>query len=154
MMSDSTPAVTRIALRAVVWIVILTVSACLFRAGIQLRRWAWENTQGIRFLADVNNLYRWGTDADQNGLFNMYRRIIADYGTDPPRPYGLDYGPLRLTIMTIWAHWVNQKYDASDQFDPDVSYEFHRPLLMTNAAFEAATAVAMVLVVGYMRKIA
>jgi MFS family permease len=153
MESNSTPFITRIALRVTVWVAVLTVSACLFRSGIKLRHWAWENTQNVRFLADVNNAYRWGSDADQNGLFNMYRRIVDDYGVEPPREWGLDYSPLRLTIVTLWAHWVNRNFDGNDQFDPDISYDFHRPLLMVNAAFEVATVVALVLVVGRMRQI-
>jgi len=153
MESNSTPFITRIALRVTVWVAVLVVSACVLRAGIQLRHWAWDNTNGIRFVEDAGNAYRWGTDADRNGLFNMYRRIVADWGVDPPREFGLDYGPLRLTIMTAWAHWVNRNFDRSDQFDPELSYQFHWPLLMVNAAFEAAAAVGVALAVGRMRRI-
>jgi hypothetical protein len=144
---------TRFALLATLWIVILTVSACVFHLGIRLRHWAWTNTESMHFQGDVTHAYLWGTTADQNGLLGMYRQIRADYGDQPDMQHGLDYAPLRLTIMTLWAHWVNQHFDPEDQWDPTKSYAFHRPLLMVNAACEAAAAVGVVLVLRLMRQI-
>jgi hypothetical protein len=135
------------------WVALLIVSACVFKVGIQLRRWAWEQTVNMHFIGDATHAYTWGSDSDNIGLFKRYRQIRADYGDQPPMEYGLDYTPLRLTIVTIWAHWVNQHFDGSDQWDPDKSYAFHRPILMFNAACEAAAAVGVVMVLRLMRKI-
>jgi hypothetical protein len=144
---------TRLALLATIWIVVLTISAGVFHLGIRLRHWAWTNTENMHFQNDVSRAYSWGTTADQNGLLGMYRQIRADYGDQPDMEHGLDYAPLRLTIVTLWAHWVNQHFDADDQWDPAKSYAFHRPLLMANAACEAAAAVGVVLVLRLMRRI-
>ena len=144
---------TRLALLATVWIVVLTISAGVFHLGIRLRHWAWTNTESMHFQGDVTHAYLWGTTADQNGLLGMYRQIRADYGDQPDMQHGLDYAPLRLTIMTLWARWVNQHFDPEDQWDPAKSYAFHRPLLMANAACEAAAAVGVVLVLRLMRQI-
>ena len=154
--SVSPPAATlaRLVLLATIWIVVLTISACVFRLGIQLRHWAWTNTENMHFQGDVTHAYFWGTTADQDGLLGMYRQIRSDYGDQPDMTHGLDYAPLRLTIVTIWAHWVNLHFDENDQWDPGKSYVFHRPLLMANAACEAAAAIGAVLVLRLMRRIA
>src|SRR5262249_38939789 len=86
----------------------------------------------------------------QEGMLGLYRAIRDDYGDDPPQQYGLDYAPLRLLIVTRWAHWVNQRFDSGDEWDPDKSYAFHRPLLMLNAGCEAATAIGVLLVLRLM----
>jgi MFS family permease len=143
----------RVALLATAWIVLLTLSACVFRAGVQLRHWAWTHTQNMHFQGDATHAYFWGTYADRNGLPGMYRQIRSDYGDQPPQSMGLDYSPLRLTIVTIWAQWVNRHFEANDQWDQNSSYQFHRPLLLLNAGCEAAAAVGVVLVLRLMRRI-
>jgi len=143
----------RLALLATVWIVLLILSACVFRVGVQLRHWAWAHTQNMHFQGDATHAYIWGTDAGRNGLLGIYRQIRSDYGDAPPQTMGLDYSPLRLTIVTIWAQWVNRHFEANDQWDPNTSYEFHRPLLLLNAGCEAAAAVGVVLVLRLMRRI-
>ena len=143
----------RLALLATVWIVLLTLSACVFRVGVQLRHWAWTQTENMHFQGDATHAYIWGTYADRNGLLGMYRQIRSDYGDQPPQNMGLDYSPLRLTIVTLWAQWVNRHFSDGDQWDPSISYEFHRPLLLVNAACEAAAAVGVLLVLRLMRRI-
>jgi hypothetical protein len=150
--SESTNAsrITRIAVVSSIWILVIVAGACLFRVGIQLRHWAWDECEHMHFVNDVSRALMWGTRADQEGVLNLYRSIREEYGDAPPQEYGLDYAPLRLLIATRWAHWVNQRFDASDEWDPEKSYAFHRPLLMLNAACEAATAVGVVLVLRLM----
>jgi hypothetical protein len=150
----SAATLTRLLLLTTLWLAIVIVSACLFRVGIQLRHWAWTNTENLHFQSDVTHAYGWGTDADQNGLLSLYRQIRADYGDTPDLDHGLDYAPLRLTIMKFWAHWVNQHFSPEDEWDTTKSYAFHKPLLMINAACEAAAAVGVVLVLRLMRRIA
>jgi len=144
---------TRLTLLASIWIIVLTFSACVFHLGIQLRHWAWINTENMHFQNDVTHAYQWGSDPDHVGLFNRYRQIRNDYGDEPPMDVGLDYAPLRLTIVTLWAHWVDHHFTADDEWDPAKSYAFHWPLLTTNAVCEAAAAVGVVLVLRRMRKI-
>lgn len=94
---------TRFALLATIWIILLTISACVFQLGIRLRHWAWTNTENMHFQNDVTRAYFWGSTADQNGLLGMYRQIRSDYGDQPDMAHGLDYAPLRLTIITLWC---------------------------------------------------
>lgn len=145
--------VTRWALLGSVWMIVLIVSVFVFHLGIEVRHWAWINTEDMHFQNDVTRAYFWGNTADQNGLLGLYREIRTDYGDQPDMQHGLDYAPLRLTIVTFWARWVNAHFDPGDQWDSATSYEFHRPLLMTNAACEAAAAAGVVLVLRLMRKI-
>jgi len=145
---------TRRLLLATVWISLFTISACLFYVGLRVRHWAWSETDNMHFQGDVTHAYQWGTDPDHIGIFNRYRQIRTDYGDRPPTDFGLDYAPLRLTIVTLWAHWVNRHFVAEDQWDPTTSYSFHRPLLITNAACEFAAAIGVVLVLHLMRRIA
>jgi hypothetical protein len=145
--------VARLAILASIWIAVIVASACVFRAGIQVRHWAWDECEHMHFVNDVSRALMWGTRADQEGVLGMYRGIREEYGDSPPMDSGLDYAPLRLLIATRWAHWVNQRFDSGDEWDPDKSYGFHRPLLMLNAACAAATAVGVVLVLRLMRRI-
>src|ERR1700728_2370427 len=149
----SAPRWKHLLLTATAWIALFVVSACIFKLGIQLRRWAWARTVNMHFYADATHAYMWGSDSDNVGLFRRYRQIRADYGDQPPMDAGLDYTPLRLTIVTIWAHSINKYFDASAQWDPDTSYAFHKPILMVNAVCEAAAAVGVVMVLRLMRKL-
>lgn len=144
---------TRYMLLATVWIIVITISACLFQIGVRLRHWAWMETENMHFQNDVTHAYQWGSDPDHVGLFNRYRQIRADFGDQPPLNVGLDYAPLRLTIVTFWAQWVNRHFDPEDQWDPAKSYAFHRPLLIANATCEFAAAIGVVLVLRLMRQI-
>jgi hypothetical protein len=132
---------------------LIVAAACIFKAGIALRRWAWAQTENMHFVGDATHAFMWGSDTDSVGLFRRYRQIRVDFGDQPPMKWGLDYTPLRLTIVTIWAHWVNKHFDGSDQWDPDKSYAFHRPILMVNDVCEAAAAVGVVMVLRLMRAI-
>src|SRR5271170_4388284 len=95
--STSPPAatLTRLAHLATAWIIVLTISVCVFDLGIRLRHWAWTNTENMHFQNDVTRAYFWGSTADQNGLRGIYRQIRADYGDQPDMEHGLDYAPLR-----------------------------------------------------------
>src|SRR5882757_5458041 len=97
----------------------------LFVGGVQLRRWIGENTRHVRYQHDIVNGFYWGNeilkearrlspdDATANswpgffrGYLALYDRVKEDaYEND----YRLDYPPLRLLAMAIWAKQVRNE---------------------------------------------
>src|SRR5947199_7873283 len=94
----------------------------LFLGGVQLRRWTWQETKHVRFQHDIVNGFYWGSEtlaegrklspdapdswfAFFRGYFALYDRVKREaYEGD----YGLDYPPLRLLAMSIWARQVRE----------------------------------------------
>ena len=96
----------------------------LLLGGIQLRRWTWEKTRHVRFQHDIVNGFYWGSEtlaearqlspneistnswtAFFRGYFALYDQVKREaYEKD----YRLDYPPLRLLVMSIWAKEVRR----------------------------------------------
>ena len=134
-------------------------------AGLQLRWWAWDQTEPIRFVQDIDNAFLQGTRTLGTGYLERY----DDNATNPIIPWGpatmsLDYGPGRLAIATLWTRWVRTRVTApslgpdrmTDLWygtfytrarELDAARELCRPLLMVNLTGEALAAVAMFLLV-------
>ena len=91
----------------------------LFLGGIQLRRWIGESTRHVRYQHDIVNAFYWGSETLKEarrlspnesaansftgfcrGYFALYDRVK---GKSYENDYGLDYPPLRLLVMAIWA---------------------------------------------------
>ncbi len=127
----------------------------IFLGGIQLRRWVGENTRHVRYQHDVVNALYWGNEtlkearrlspdeatADSwagflRGYFALYDRVKDEaYETD----YHLDYPPLRLLLMAIWAKQVHNQFPGLDAGHPKLV----NPLLKINIVFELLSAVAI-----------
>jgi hypothetical protein len=127
----------------------------LFLGGIQLRRWVGDTTKQVRYQHDIVNAFYWGsqvlTEARRlspnevsarswggfsRGYFALYDRVKNQAFENE---YGLDYPPLRLLLMAIWAKQVR------DQF-PIVDDEHPKPvssLLKINVVCELLSAVAI-----------
>ena len=91
----------------------------LFLGGIQLRRWIGESTRHVRYQHDIVNAFYWGSEtmkearrlapdeASANSLTGFGRGYLALYDRVKHKAYnkdyGLDYPPLRLLVMAIWA---------------------------------------------------
>ncbi|MGN6504401.1 MAG: hypothetical protein ACTHM6_02445 [Tepidisphaeraceae bacterium] len=118
--------------------------ALLVWGGLRLRAAVWEWTIPIRFNSDVNNGFRWGTFASRVGYWNVYDELGR-----PERDafflHLLDYGPLRLGVMSAWVNWVHVHYPGVTEREPSAA--FHAPLLWFNTAIEALTALATFLLV-------
>ncbi len=114
------------------------IVALLTVAGLKLRRWTWEQSATIHYAADMDNAWNWGSKAAREGYFSLYDNVIRD---TPDRRYGLDYVPLRLGVMTLWARWATAKFPDATQWRRD--YDFNAPLLRFNAFMEFAAAVGM-----------
>src|SRR5919106_1810130 len=122
--------------------------------GIQLRRWTWAETRHVRFQHDLVNAFYWGSEtlkearrlspdeasanswtAFARGYFGLYDRVKRKaYDHD----YRLDYPPLRLLAMSIWAKLVRSHFPEVDDGHP----KHVKPLLNVNLFCELISAVA------------
>src|SRR5919106_3873944 len=127
--------------------------------GIQLRRWTWAETRHVRYQHDLVNALYWGSqtlkearrlspdEASANswtafgrGYFALYDRVKRKaYEHD----YHLDYPPLRLLVMSVWAKVVRTDFPGVDDGHP----KHVKPLLNVNLFCELISAVAVFLLV-------
>ncbi len=135
--------------------------AVLFFGGVQLRRWTWDETRHVRFQHDIVNGFYWGSEtlaearrlspdeasanswtAFVRGYFALYDRVKREaYEND----YRLDYPPLRLLVMSIWAKQVRSDFPGVDDGHP----KHVKPLLYMNLFCELVSAVAIFLLVRF-----
>src|SRR5438067_9357858 len=131
----------------------------LLLSGVQLRRWTGEKTRHVRFQHDIVNGFYWGSEtlaearrlspdeASANswtafcrGYFALYDRVKREaYEND----YRLDYPPLRLLVMAIWAKQVRSEFPGVDDGHPKLV----NPLLKMNLLCELISAAAIFLLV-------
>src|SRR5947199_2447712 len=131
----------------------------LVLCGVQVRRWYVEKTRHVRFQHDIINGFYWGSEtlaearrlssdeASANswtafcrGYFALYDRVKREaYEND----YRLDYPPLRLLVMAIWAKQVRGEFPGVDDGHPKLV----NPLLKMNLLCELISAVAIFLLV-------
>jgi len=131
----------------------------LFLGGIQLRRWIGESTRHVRYQHDIVNAFYWGgqtmkearrlspDEASANSLTGFFRGYLALYDRVKHKAYnndyGLDYPPLRLLVMAIWARQVRSQFPGVDDGHPKLV----NPLLKINLLCELLSAVAIFLLV-------
>ncbi len=127
-------------LGAIVAVVVLV--AVGLGAGLPLRRALWRATASARFEHDVRNAVHWGSAADRRGLLDLYDQQVAEH---PDGRYGLDYPPLRLTLVAAWMRWNRARLDDGGAWRN--TWAYHRPMLWLNAAAELAALPAVFLLV-------
>src|SRR5438552_12504985 len=135
--------------------------ATLLLCGIQLRRWTWEKTRHVRFQHDIVNGFYWGSQsveegcrlsADDNsagswaaffrGYFALYDEVKREaYEND----YRLDYPPLRLLVISIWAKEVRTEFPGVDDGHP----HYVGVLLKANLLCELISAIAIFFLVRF-----
>ena len=131
----------------------------LFLGGVQLRRWIGETTRHVRYQHDTVNGFYWGSEvlkearrlssneASANSLTGFCRGYFALYERVKDKAYkkdyGLDYPPLRLLVMAIWAKQVRNQFPGVDDGHPKLV----NPLLKINLLCELLSAVAIFLLV-------
>lgn len=140
-------------------VLVALIIATIFLAGIQLRRWIGDTTRHVRFQRDIVNGFYWGSEvikearrlspdeASANswtgfcrGYFGLYDRVEQKaYHKD----YHLDYPPLRLLVMAIWAKQVRNAFPDVDDGHPKLV----NPLLKINLLCELLSAIAIFLLV-------
>ena len=130
----------------------------LLAGGIGLRRYAWQETTHLRFQRDIVNGFYWGSQvlaegrrlspeekpdswrAFARGYLGLYDRVQDEaYESN----YYLDYPPLRLLVMSIWAREVRAKFPGAEDGTPD----YVEPLLNVNLFCELITALGIFLLV-------
>src|SRR6266478_192606 len=140
-------------------IVIALLIATIFLTGIQLRRWIGDTTRHVRYQHDIVNGFYWGNEVlkearqlspDEGsanswtgfcrGYFALYDRV-KDKAYE--QEYGLDYAPLRLLAMAIWAKEVRDGFPWVDNDHPKLV----NPLLKINFICELVSALAIFLLV-------
>jgi hypothetical protein len=133
----------------------------LFLGGIQLRRWIGESTRHVRYQHDIVNAFYWGSEtmkearrlspdeASANSLTGFGRGYLALYDRVKHKAYnkdyGLDYPPLRLLVMAIWARQVRNQFPGVDDGHPKLV----NPLLKINLLCELLSAVAIFFLVRF-----
>src|ERR1700746_1862442 len=131
----------------------------LLLGGVELRHWAWDKTRHVRYQHDIVNGLYWGSEtlkearnlspetrsADSWSAF--FRAYLALYDRVKDEAYegdyGLDYPPLRLLVMSIWAKQVRNQFPGVDDGHPKLV----NPLLKINLMCELLSAVAIFLLV-------
>src|SRR6059036_2517049 len=104
----------------------------LLLSGVQLRRWTGEKTTHLRFQHDIVNGFYWGSETlaearrlspDDNswtaflrGYFAIYDRVKLDADEGD---YHLDYPPLRLLVMSVWAKHVRKDFPGAEDGKPE-----------------------------------
>ena len=147
------------AVKSVRPILILLFVGVVLAGGIELRRWTWENTRHLRFQRDIVNGFHWGSEtliearrlgpakSGPVSWTNFFRGYLALYDRVKreafDKQYHLDYPPLRLLVMSIWAKNVQKEFPGVEDGTPD----YVEPLLEMNLVCEALAAVAIFLIV-------
>ena len=145
------PRVRELGLRIFVALLI----AAVFVGGIQLRRWVGENTRHVRYQHDLVNALYWGNEtlkearrlspdeATANSWAGFLRGYLGLYDRVKDEAYDgeyhLDYPPLRLLVMAIWAKQVHDQFPGFDVGRPKLV----NPLLKINIMCELLSAVAI-----------
>jgi hypothetical protein len=130
----------------------------LLLGGVALRRYTWEQTTHLRYQQDIANGFYWGNQTMVEGhricpgekpdswrtfacgYLGLYDRVQADAYEEN---YYLDYPPLRLLVMSIWAKQVRAKFPGVEDGTP----EYVEPLLSVNLLCELVTAAGIFLLV-------
>jgi hypothetical protein len=140
-------------------IVIALLIATIFLTGIQLRRWIGDTTRHVRYQHDIVNGFYWGSEVlkearrsspderSANSWTGFCRGYLALYDRVKDKAYeqeyGLDYAPLRLLVMAIWAKEVRDGFPWVDNDHPKLV----NPLLKINFICELVSALAIFLLV-------
>jgi Glycosyltransferase family 87 len=140
-------------------IVVAILIATIFLAGIQLRRWIGDTTRHVRYQHDIVNGFYWGSEvlkqarrlspdeASANSWPGVWRGYLALYDRVKQKAYEkdyrLDYPPLRLLVMAIWAKQVRDGFPGVDDGHPKLV----NPLLKINFVCELLSAIAIFLLV-------
>jgi hypothetical protein len=153
----------RVLQRLAFWCVILSLAVAAVVAGLVLRRYAWDQTEPIRFVGDIDNAFVQGTSTLRVGFLDRYDEMYNSHEDDGN--FQLDYAPARLLIATCWTKWVRTQVDGPHQdwrlaaqwpsgFYAKArslhrQYDLCRPLLNLNAFGEILSALGIFFLVRF-----
>lgn len=106
--------------------------------GVWVRALTWEYTAPIRFRGDLASAFRWGLLANRTGYLRLYDEVASAGLARRP----VDYPPLRLLVMSLWARWVASHHGRAYATSAAVM-----PLRMLNLVCEILTAAGLGLLV-------
>ena len=119
------------------------ISKRSFPHGLHLRKAAFIQTSEAHFLADVRNAFRWGTVAQDKGLFNIYDAAIDDRISGERT---IDYPHLRPRRYAYqWTQWAHRHYPDVTEWQND--YDLTRPMLNANTWAEFLSSVLIFLLI-------
>ncbi|MBA3651698.1 MAG: hypothetical protein H0W66_09535, partial [Chthoniobacterales bacterium] len=110
-------------------ILLALVLLALLAGGIALRHFTWRETTHLRFQRDIVNGFYWGSqtlavgrrlspgeEGDSWATFARGYRALYDRVQDDAyeNNYYLDYPPLRLLVMSIWAKEVRARFPGAE----------------------------------------
>ena len=140
----TTPSRGRRLVRIGLLILLIDLAVAMVFEGVNLRRYAWDFTQPVRFLFDIHRNYEFGVQAFQDGFLNVYENQVAD---NPNEAHKINYSPMRLAVFEAWAAWTQYAYPTATGWEP--SHEFNAPVMYFNTALEFASALAAFLIVRH-----
>jgi hypothetical protein len=136
-----------VAWKSMLAVLMLGLAAWIGLEGLRLRQYAWDHTEGVRFLGDVANGYSWGNNAKQFGLFYVFDGVQrGQLGSN------LDYTPLRLTVVYLWNVWAEHRFPPQQypQYTSWVNtYELTAPMLWFNTGCEIASSIFIFLLIWH-----
>ncbi len=116
--------------------IVLSIGAAVVYAGCQgvrFRHWMWDTTVPIRFQSDIERGYDWGRTAAVEGYANQYEKMRVQRPADQN---WLDYGPLRLAVMTAWGRWSLTQFPHVRAWRRNQSFALTAPVLHFNLFME------------------
>jgi len=146
--------------RSVFFLVILLIAWGAYVEGMKLRQWTWQQCESLRWPADRDNAFYWGSRLNVPALLNkpVPRQTVATWSDfrdnyratyDIERIYHtevvdrLDYTPLRLLVAGLWARYVLWNRTAGN----DLNWNDVSPLLWLNVFCTLAAAAGAFFVV-------
>ena len=121
-----------------IWTAVVAVIVLAVWGGLGVRRWTWDATEAVHFHWDIERGYGWGVaGSGEEGYLNLYDKLAnqkADW------QLFIDYAPLRLAVMTLWAGHNRHTLTDFDRWHR--RYDFNAPVLWFNTAMELAGVLA------------
>lgn len=136
------PPLQNIGLRLLIVLLLVGFSAIAFYYGHTFRRYVWDQTEEMRYTGDVTCGFGWGQQANRFGLTNIYDLYSAGRISGPN---ALDYTPLRLTVVSLWARWAATHFPQVRGWRND--YDLTRPMLMANMTAELISSILIFLLI-------
>lgn len=139
-----------ILLRVGVILILLGAAYLAAERGLVLRREVWDQTMGVRFEGDVGNGFNWGNRSFREGIFQLYDNLYTGRTSSGAQAYALDYPPLRLAAVTLWAKWANDHYPQFREWENN--YDLTMPMLSANTLAEGVASILVFAIILLLKR--
>src|SRR5262245_29697333 len=130
-------------LQLVYVLVLIAITSFAISFGIQLRIDAYNWSNGIHH-DDLFSAYRRGRIIEREGILTFYDHV-ADPGSNLDS-YGIDYTPLRATVIGQWVRWYETNHQGERWTD---TYDNTWPLLAINMIAELSSSILVFLLIHH-----